>query len=72
MAVTWYPIINKELCAGCGTCVDFCPHGVYEMGDDGYPVVVAPEECVEFCRGCAKICPSGAIAYFGDVEQVPA
>ncbi|WP_083830159.1 4Fe-4S binding protein [Thermococcus zilligii] len=38
-----------EKCTGCLTCVNFCPHGVYEV-----------------CRGCQRICPSGAISYYGD------
>jgi NAD-dependent dihydropyrimidine dehydrogenase PreA subunit len=38
------------------------------MGDL-YPRVVNPDGCVEFCRGCAKICPSDAITYFGDMDS---
>ncbi len=65
MAKNWYPIINEDLCVNCNDCVDFCSHKVYEAGIT-HPVVVQPDECVEFCRGCAKICPSEAITYFGD------
>lgn len=65
MAQNWYPIINEDLCANCNTCVDFCPNGVYAAGDF-YPMVVKPENCVEFCRGCSKVCPNDAITYFGD------
>jgi NAD-dependent dihydropyrimidine dehydrogenase PreA subunit len=68
MAQTWYPIINENLCTSCNSCVDFCTHGVYENGDL-YPKVVNPDNCVEFCRGCSKICPSEAITYFGDTEN---
>lgn len=68
MAKNWYPIINEDLCSQCHTCTDFCAHEVYIVGDDGYPKVVNPDNCVEFCRGCAKICPSDAITYFGDTE----
>ena len=63
--MNWYPIINTVLCANCGECVNFCKHGVF-AADTLHPVVVHPEECVEFCRGCAKICPNDAITYFGD------
>lgn len=69
MTKTWYPIIDRDQCIACGTCIEFCKHGVYEEGGNGQPVVVAPENCVEFCRGCAKICPTGAISYFGDDEN---
>jgi len=69
MAQNWYPIIKEDLCVGCGTCVEFCPHGVYAKGEDTVPQVIAPENCVEFCRGCAKACPMEAIVYFGDDEN---
>jgi len=68
MAKNWYPIIKEDQCIGCGTCVDFCQHGVYMMDDGGKPQVVNPDNCVEFCRGCSKICPAEAIIYFGDNE----
>ena len=48
MAKTWYPIIDEEKCLRCGTCVDFCPHDVYEQDGDGRPLVVAPERWVPF------------------------
>ncbi len=69
MAKTWYPIIDRDRCIACGTCIAFCKHGVYEEDGNGQPLVVAPENCVEFCRGCAKICPAEAISYFGDDEN---
>jgi NAD-dependent dihydropyrimidine dehydrogenase PreA subunit len=67
MARNWYPIINHEKCVGCLTCFNFCPHNVYIVGRGGKPLVVKPENCVELCRGCQKICPAGAISYFGDI-----
>ena len=66
MAASWYPIIDRDACQACGTCYNFCPHEVFEQDGDGYPVVERPENCVEFCRGCAKICPADAITYYGD------
>jgi len=66
MAKNWYPIINYDLCTGCLSCVEFCPHGVLDS-DHGKPVVVNPDNCVEFCRGCQKAaCENGAISYYGD------
>lgn len=65
MARNWYPIIDEDLCINCNTCVNFCQHNVFEDGDP-VPLVVNPENCVEFCRGCGKICPEEAISYFGD------
>jgi len=47
--------------------VNFCPHEVYEVpSNPRKPKVVNPENCVEFCRGCQRICLAGAISYFGD------
>jgi len=66
LAKNWYPIIDYDLCTGCLTCLNFCPHGVYKPGEDGKPRVAHPENCVELCRGCQKVCPSGAIRYFGE------
>jgi NAD-dependent dihydropyrimidine dehydrogenase PreA subunit len=65
MAANWYPIINEETCVNCNSCVDFCSHGVYQS-DSSAPKVVNTGACVEFCRGCSKICPTEAITYFGD------
>ena len=31
MAKKWYPVIDILTCVECGTCVEFCPHGVYDM-----------------------------------------
>jgi len=68
MAKTWYPVVNEDLCVNCNDCVNFCSHGVYEAGTTA-ATVVAPDECVEFCRGCSKICPTEAITYFGDQQN---
>lgn len=65
MASDWFPTIVEDKCVQCLQCVEFCPHGVFEK-IDGKPVVTKPEECVEFCRGCQKICDAGAIFFPGD------
>ncbi|BBJ29039.1 4Fe-4S dicluster domain-containing protein [Athalassotoga saccharophila] len=65
MAKNWYPIIDYEKCIGCLSCVQFCPHGVYDIGENGKPVVVNPQNCVEFCMGCQKgACDNETITYF--------
>ena len=53
------PIVDKEKCTGCGTCVSSCPQGVLEIRD-GKAVVVNEEACVG-CRVCESVCPEGAI-----------
>jgi NAD-dependent dihydropyrimidine dehydrogenase PreA subunit len=62
MSKNWFPIIDYEKCSGCLTCFNFCQHGVFIV-EKGKPKVVKPENCVEFCRGCSKICPQKAIRY---------
>lgn len=68
MAANWYPVINLNTCSNDDTCVDFCPHGVFEH-DVLHPIVVNPDACVEFCRGCQKACPTNSISYFGDTDE---
>ena len=30
MAKKWYPVVDILSCIECGTCVNFCSHGVYD------------------------------------------
>ncbi|RLG84081.1 MAG: ferredoxin [Thermoprotei archaeon] len=53
------PVINKDACTGCGTCVSVCPQGVLEL-KDGKAEVVNPDNCTG-CRTCEATCPSAAI-----------
>ena len=48
-----------EDCVGCGACVDTCPSGALELGDEGLAVVDA-DNCVD-CGACIDTCPSEAI-----------
>lgn len=66
MSKTWYPIIDHEKCVECGTCINFCPHDVYDKEKNPFPEVLLPDACVQRCHGCGNICPAGAITYQGD------
>ncbi len=66
MAKNWYPVIDYLVCMECGTCVTFCPHGVYDETKSLSPVVLHPEKCMDHCHGCGNKCPAGAITYVGD------
>ena len=66
MAKKWYPVVDILSCMECGTCVNFCSHGVYDKKKAPSPVVINPDGCVDRCHGCGNKCPEGAIAYVGD------
>jgi electron transfer flavoprotein alpha subunit len=50
-------IIDKELCTGCGSCVEECPFEALELVDDAAQV---NEKCT-LCGTCVDVCPEGAI-----------
>jgi len=63
--VTMKVRIDKELCTGCGTCVEICPE-VFELQDDlalnklgGNKDI--PEELQHACENAADSCPVAAI-----------
>lgn len=66
MAKNWYPVIDILACAECGTCINFCSHGVYDKAKAPVPAVVYPNGCIDHCHGCGNNCPEGAISYVGD------
>lgn len=56
------PVINEEICSGCGICVDICSSDVfygYQKGE--VPLVSYAEECWH-CNACVLDCPfEGAV-----------
>ena len=54
------PEIDMEKCTGAGECARVCPVDVFEMGEDGKPVIVLPDNCIQ-CRACVVACPTEAI-----------
>jgi NAD-dependent dihydropyrimidine dehydrogenase PreA subunit len=65
MTLNWYPIIDYEKCTNCLSCVEFCKNGVI-VEEEKIPKVVKPENCIEFCKGCQKVCDYDAINFFSD------
>ena len=55
------PVINQELCTGCGTCADICPMNVFEQDSPRTaPRIVYGEECWH-CNACVLDCPKKAV-----------
>lgn len=54
-------IVDKELCIGCGACVNLCP-GVFELDSDGKSSVIIKEGYGQCDYETAiNSCPVGAI-----------
>ena len=57
------PVVDEELCIGCGECADACQSDVYFGSVNGEKArVTYPEECWH-CNACVFVCPAeGAVS----------
>lgn len=69
--IPWYPVIDYSKCDFCMECDKFCPHNVFKkLGTEGKKLVVEnPNNCVVFCRACAKACPLDCLT-FPDKKEI--
>jgi len=69
--IPWHPTIDYAKCDFCMACDEFCPHQVFERREEGPKLVVAnPENCVVFCRACAKTCGPDALSFPNKPETI--
>lgn len=51
--------INKELCTGCGQCIDMCPFGALTIQDNK---AVVEESMCRLCGVCMNACVFSAMS----------
>ncbi|HVN67073.1 MAG TPA: ferredoxin [Candidatus Sulfotelmatobacter sp.] len=54
------PMVDQELCIGCGVCYDMCPE-VFTMTEEGKAQAVKTECSVHNLEEVADACPTEAI-----------
>jgi len=57
------PVVDRDLCIGCGLCEDTCPE-IFQLRDDGYAWVIdeTPDPQLYDCaRDACDSCPVDAI-----------
>ena len=52
--------LDENKCKGCGTCLEVCPHAVFQM-NSSHAVIQNRDACME-CGACSRNCPAGAIS----------
>lgn len=56
-----YPIIDPELCKGCGVCTNKCPSEAIIIVSKKAKIII--EKCIN-CRACINACPFKAILLY--------
>lgn len=53
-------LVFEERCTQCGKCEELCPSNVFDIGEQGFPVIARQAEC-STCLLCEAHCPSDAL-----------
>ena len=57
------PIVDEDLCVGCGLCASTCP-AVFRVNSDEKSEVVGPDQCASCdCQQAIDNCPAQAISW---------
>ena len=54
-------IVALEHCDGCGTCVDNCPAGIFEVVEE--KILMADVDLCTDCGVCAEVCPNAVLEF---------
>ncbi len=52
-------VLDRQLCIGCGRCLEVCPHGVFQLSGKRAEIIDF-DGCME-CGACQRNCPVAAI-----------
>lgn len=53
--------VDKDLCTGCGACVDMCPRGILYIDEKSGTCEVTDHSFCDRLAGCERVCPTDAI-----------
>jgi NAD-dependent dihydropyrimidine dehydrogenase PreA subunit len=64
-------LVDRDRCIACGRCVEVCPTRVFDLDDEGIPVLARRDNC-QTCFQCEAYCPPDALFVAPFVEPEPA
>ncbi|MFT4104116.1 MAG: ferredoxin family protein [Burkholderiaceae bacterium] len=64
-------LVLADRCTSCGTCVAACPTNVFEIGEQGVPVIARQADC-QTCYMCELYCEADALFVASDANAAEA